>query len=74
MILDWDKVKDVRELYAQAYTRYMNGNLTWEEFEPIKKEWGSLSAELGRVMRKQHREIEKDLLLKYGQDRYKASL
>lgn len=74
MILDWDKVKDARAKYGEAYTRYMNGNLTWEEFEPIKKEWAIYSAQVGKLARANGRAIEKDLELKYGQDRYRASL
>lgn len=74
MSLNWDKVKEVREQFAQAHTRFMNGSLTWDEFEPIKKEWAAISAEIGRARRANSKQIEKDLQKKYGQDRYRASL
>lgn len=43
----------------------MAGEITYEEFLPVKKEWAELSRELSKMQKTHFTKIEEDLAKKY---------
>jgi len=58
-------IRSIRERYTKSLSKYMAGEITYEEFLPVKKEWAELSRELSKMQKTHFTKIEEDLAKKY---------